>query len=182
MASQKNLTFLQKYNKLDQLCRQKFNMFRDANGEHENKSAIREYAYTLSPIFREKLLNLIKLRNIIAHTSAAEASTEAIKDLDTFIEMIKSGKKINDPDEFEAKSYIRNAEKRIKQEIDDLIDDIEDEDGAYKLKAVIKNELGKYLTKIKKAKSIPEAKRIMKDFYEELEDFEDNYIERTRFI
>ena len=175
MPSQKNLTFLRKYNELDALCRQKFNMFRDAKGEHENRSAIREYAETLPPIFCEKLRNLIKLRNIIAHTGAAEASNEAIRDLDTFIDMVKTGKKPKDPDEFQAANYIKGCEKRIKAAISELIDDLDDDVGdSYKLKAIVKKELGKYLDRVRKAKSVSQAKEIMKEFYDEVDNFEEN--------
>ena len=67
MRSTINTTFFKKYNELDVLCREKYDMFRDSRGERETLSAIREYANSLPDLYDKLLIDTIKLRNIIDH-------------------------------------------------------------------------------------------------------------------
>ena len=163
MKSTKNTTFLKKYNELDVLCREKYDMFRDSRGERETLSAIREYADSLPDAYGELLINIIKLRNIIAHTDLAEASNDAIKDLDSFIFMVKKNKTPKDKEEFDLANYVQSCEKRIRSKTEEVIEDL-DEDSHGVISLVRKN-LSEYVFKIKKARSIDDAKTIMKDFY-----------------
>ena len=170
--SKRNTVFLNKYNELDNLCRHKFKMFRTPNGERNNLSAIKEYAYKLPEMYREKLLNLIKLRNIIAHSDAAEASEQSIKDLDAFILMVKKNSVPKNPDSFEVASYVSHNVKRFEEEIREL--DIDDEDISFAAKKKIKDELYDFVKSLKAAKNIAEAKRIVRDFYTYIEDVDEH--------
>ena len=168
----KNQIFLKKYNELDVLCREKYNMFRTKDGERNNMSAIREYAYSLPEMYKEKLLNLIKLRNIIAHTDAAQASDQSIRDLDSFIIMVKKNANPKNHDAFDAASYISHNVKKMHAAINEA--DIDDEDLPFEAKKKIKNDLYGYITKLNNANKLETAKRIVRDFYTYLDNIDDH--------
>lgn len=162
MKSTKNTTFLKKYNELDALCREKYDMFRDSRGERETLSAIREYSDSLPDLYGELLKNIIKLRNIIAHTDLAEATNEAIKDLDSFIFMVKKNKTPKDKEEFDLANYVQSCEKRIRSKTEEVIEDLDEDSPS--IASIVRKNLTNFIPKIKKAKSLDEAKSIMKDF------------------
>ena len=171
MAS-RNEIFLKKYNELDNLCRDKFQMYRDAKGKREQLSAIYRYAETLPQMYKEKLLNLIKLRNIIAHTDAAEAKGQSIRDLDSFIIMIKKGASPSNPDSFEVASYISHNIKKMKAEIREL--DIDEEEIPFESKRKIKSELDRFLHCLENATDLQKAKRIVRDFYSYIDNIDNH--------
>lgn len=171
----RNDIFKRKYNELDHLCRAKFKMFRDANGEYIQKSAIYEYAEQMPDLYKEKLNNIIKLRNIIEHNDFAEANQNVINDLDMFINMIKSNTNPGKESNFELLSYKNHNIKKMKAAIEDL--DLEDEDDIpLTARTIIEDRLYDYIKKLDNSTKLDEAKLIVKRFYSDIENIDDDPI------
>ena len=164
--------FNNKYNILDTLCREKYKMFRDKNGKRESKSAIYEFCKTLPEAQAEKLRNIIKLRNIVIHTGGAEPTEQTIRDLDTFIAIVRNGGTKNKTiDDFNLISYISHNEKRMIFEINEIVEDSElSHSDTMKIKA----DLNDYIDKLKKAKTLEKAKSILRDFYSYIDNIDEH--------
>ena len=169
----RNELFRKKYNELDQLCRARYDMFRTANGRRENKSAIVRYANELPPLQREKLLTIVKVRNDIIHNDVAEVNQSVIRDLDTFIAMVKQGGK-GGSSNFELVSYINLNTKKMNGRIAGLREELDDEDLPYNKRKQLLDKAYSYIDQLKNAKTLDAAKRIVRDFYGYCDNIDDH--------
>ena len=167
-----NELFLKKFNELDMLCRDKYKMFRLKNGKRNNNSAILKYARTLPEMQRQKLEDIAKLRNLIAHTNTAIASDQSIKDLDAFIAMFKRNDQPKSNKDFELVNYINHNSKKLKWAIREL--EIDGEDWSYQIKKRIKDEAYSYVSRLEAAKDMETAKKAVRDFYTFSENLDDH--------
>ena len=140
----RNDIFRKKYNKLDQLCRERYDLHRNNDGTRNNLSAIRKFADELVPALREKLLNIITIRNVVAHEEAAEVNEKTIQELDTFIAMAEQKRKGGGGKDFELLSYKTHNEKKMSAVISETYDDLDGEIPFNKRKKILE-EAQKYI-------------------------------------
>lgn len=170
---QRNDEFRRKYNELDHLCRAKYNMFRDGNGKRNNLSAIRVFSESLPEEQGERLRNIIKLRNIIEHTDAAEVNQNIIKQLNMFLAIIKGEYSLKQNVSFDVVSYIKHNSEKMKRALRNIDYDYDLNNSQIRQ---IENELTSQIDRLQNAKSMEEAKRIVGKFYNKLDNIDEHPI------
>lgn len=170
----RNDEFRRKYNELDKLCREKYNMFRNDDGSRNNLSAIIEFANTLPEKEGETLRNIAKLRNLIIHNDMAEVNYNVIKDLDMFIAIIKGKYNISASNPFELVSYINYVVPKMEHTIRNL--DLDEDGISYIDSQKIENDLYVYISKVRNASSLEGAKKVVRQFYNAIDRIEEHPI------